>query len=177
VTAVVLTTPGLAQENRAEVGEALDAIDTWGTNPAVLTRTFQISNEYRWLPDNQFFNQTLLRYTEPFFDGKASARLTVPQDATDLTCDDEFGLGDVSAKFSYVAYVSRRQAFILSTEIYARTATEDVLGTGKWVRRLRRQGAQLPAGHGGWNYMIRLYRPRPEILDSTWKFPEAQAVK
>lgn len=25
-----------------------------------------------------------------------------------------------------------------------------------------------------WNYMVRLYRPRPEILEGTWKFPEAQ---
>jgi hypothetical protein len=28
----------------------------------------------------------------------------------------------------------------------------------------------------GWNYMVRLYRPRPEILDGTWIFPEAQPV-
>ena len=28
----------------------------------------------------------------------------------------------------------------------------------------------------GWNYMVRLYRPRPEILNGTWKFPEAQRV-
>ncbi len=28
----------------------------------------------------------------------------------------------------------------------------------------------------GWNYMVRLYRPRPAILDGTWKFPEAQPV-
>jgi hypothetical protein len=27
-----------------------------------------------------------------------------------------------------------------------------------------------------WNYTVRLYRPRPEILDGTWKFPEAWAV-
>jgi hypothetical protein len=26
----------------------------------------------------------------------------------------------------------------------------------------------------GWNYMVRLYRPRPEILNGKWKFPEAQ---
>jgi hypothetical protein len=26
----------------------------------------------------------------------------------------------------------------------------------------------------GWNYLVRLYRPRPEILSRTWKFPEAQ---
>jgi hypothetical protein len=28
----------------------------------------------------------------------------------------------------------------------------------------------------GWNYMVRPYRPRPEILNGRWKFPEAQPV-
>lgn len=28
----------------------------------------------------------------------------------------------------------------------------------------------------GWNYMVRLYRPRAEVLDGTWTFPEATAV-
>jgi hypothetical protein len=28
----------------------------------------------------------------------------------------------------------------------------------------------------GWNYMVRLYRPRPEILKGKWKFPQAQPV-
>jgi hypothetical protein len=28
----------------------------------------------------------------------------------------------------------------------------------------------------GWNYTVRLFRPRPEILDRTWQFPEAQPV-
>jgi hypothetical protein len=28
----------------------------------------------------------------------------------------------------------------------------------------------------GWNYMVRLYRPRAEILNGTWKFPEARPV-
>ncbi len=26
----------------------------------------------------------------------------------------------------------------------------------------------------GWSYLVRLYRPRPEILDGTWTFPEPQ---
>ena len=26
----------------------------------------------------------------------------------------------------------------------------------------------------GWNYLVRLYRPRPEILTGQWRFPEAQ---
>jgi hypothetical protein len=28
----------------------------------------------------------------------------------------------------------------------------------------------------GWNYLVRLYRPRPEILSGHWTFPEAQPV-
>ena len=28
----------------------------------------------------------------------------------------------------------------------------------------------------GWNYTVRLYRPRKEILDGTRKFPEAQPL-
>jgi hypothetical protein len=28
----------------------------------------------------------------------------------------------------------------------------------------------------GWNYIVRLYRPRAELLDGKWRFPEAQAV-
>ena len=29
----------------------------------------------------------------------------------------------------------------------------------------------------GWNYTVRLYRPRAEILDGSWKFPEPQPVQ
>jgi hypothetical protein len=29
----------------------------------------------------------------------------------------------------------------------------------------------------GWNYMVRLYRPRTEILNGTWVFPEAQPAR
>jgi hypothetical protein len=29
----------------------------------------------------------------------------------------------------------------------------------------------------GWNYMVRLYRPRPEILSGQWTFPMAQPVR
>jgi hypothetical protein len=28
----------------------------------------------------------------------------------------------------------------------------------------------------GWNYLVRMYRPRPQILDGSWKFPEAQPL-
>jgi Protein of unknown function (DUF1214) len=29
----------------------------------------------------------------------------------------------------------------------------------------------------GWNYWVRLYRPRAEILNGSWKFPDAQPVQ
>jgi hypothetical protein len=29
----------------------------------------------------------------------------------------------------------------------------------------------------GWNYLVRQCRPRKEILDGSWKFPEAQPVR
>jgi hypothetical protein len=28
----------------------------------------------------------------------------------------------------------------------------------------------------GWNFMVRFYQPRKEILDGTWKFPEVKPV-
>jgi hypothetical protein len=28
----------------------------------------------------------------------------------------------------------------------------------------------------GWNYMVRLFHPRAEVLNGTWKFAEAQRV-
>jgi hypothetical protein len=34
----------------------------------------------------------------------------------------------------------------------------------------------LPAV-SSWNYMVRLYRPRPEILNGAWRFPEAQPAE
>lgn len=29
----------------------------------------------------------------------------------------------------------------------------------------------------GWRYMVRLYRPWAEILDGTWEFPKAEAIR
>lgn len=29
----------------------------------------------------------------------------------------------------------------------------------------------MPITHG-WNYLVQLYRPRPEILDGAWSFPK-----
>ena len=28
----------------------------------------------------------------------------------------------------------------------------------------------------GWNYLVRLYRPRPEVLDGSWTFPTPEVT-
>jgi hypothetical protein len=28
----------------------------------------------------------------------------------------------------------------------------------------------------GWNYTVRLYQPRPEVIDGTWTFPAVEPV-
>jgi hypothetical protein len=28
----------------------------------------------------------------------------------------------------------------------------------------------------GWNYIVRMYRPRAEVIDGSWTFPEAEPV-
>jgi NAD(P)-dependent dehydrogenase (short-subunit alcohol dehydrogenase family) len=40
-------------------------------------------------------------------------------------------------------------------------------------------GAEITRGalrKARWNYTVRLYRPRAQILNGTWKFPDAKAV-
>ena len=45
------------------------------------------------------------------------------------------------------------------------------------VRRVRRQVQNCLPIAPGWNYTVRLFRPRREILDGTWKFPLGAARK
>jgi len=40
---------------------------------------------------------------------------------------------------------------------------------------MRNRSQRLPI-MDGWNYLIRLYRPRPEILNGTWTFPAITPV-
>lgn len=120
----VTTSPVIAQDTK----------DSSGTNPAVLSPTLSVSNEYRFLENERYFDLTNFRYTEPFANGSAAIRVTVPVEATDLPLgDSQAGLGDVAAKFSWIPSISKSDAFILSTEIFAPTASKDILGTGKWV--------------------------------------------
>ncbi len=115
------------------VVHAQQSDDKSGTNPSVLHRTASVSNEYRALPDDYFYDVANFRYVEPMLDGRVALRLTVPLEATDLPSFDDAGIGDVAVRGIWIAHKSPEQALVLSTEIYAPTANEDYFGTGKWV--------------------------------------------
>jgi hypothetical protein len=127
--------------------------DKTGTNPLNLQRTFQIANEFDALGHAQI-NYMRFRYTEAFDSGKMSLRVEAPlvyahaafaapsSDGSDdggdapVTQDvDEsrFGLGDITLKYSYVPYVSAKGGLLSSLEFSGPSATNDVLGAGKWV--------------------------------------------
>jgi hypothetical protein len=112
---------------------AQESKDNSGTNPAVLNRSVSVSNEYRFLEGDSYYDVFSMKYSEPFADGRAAVRLNVPFAATDIPGNDKFGLSDASAKLTWVAYLDRRMGLITSGELGAPTASEDVLGSGKWT--------------------------------------------
>ncbi|MDH2328330.1 hypothetical protein QCN27_15805 [Cereibacter sp. SYSU M97828] len=128
--AMGITSPVFGQQVAS--GNSAHEADTSGTNPAVLSKTLSFSNEYRFISD-RYYDVADLRYTQPFFNGKAAARLTLPFVTTDTSGDTKSSFGDASLKLSWIPHVDARQAFVLSTEIYAPTANDDTFGTEKWV--------------------------------------------
>jgi hypothetical protein len=133
-TITVLSLATLLSCMSAQGARTQEEQDNSGTNPAVLSRQLSKSNEYQFLADDYFFKTTNFRYTQPFAGGKASIRLTIPVNTTDLAGGDaEPGLGDIAAKLTWVPYFSKSQAFVLEAELYAPTASEEIVGTGKWV--------------------------------------------
>ena len=59
----------------------------------------------------------------------------------------------------------------LAAEFVRRKQERKLLDSSMKTSRSKAQS--VPAG---WNYTVRLYRPRPEILNGSWKFPEAEPV-
>ena len=67
------------------------------------------------------------------------------------------------------------------TDLQMRNYVENMDAFGKFahVREAYDVTTQkTPAGPiaEGWNYTVRFYHPRKEILDGTWKFPELKPV-
>ncbi|NJM27629.1 MAG: hypothetical protein HC856_04210 [Pseudanabaena sp. RU_4_16] len=108
-------------------------VDTSGTNPAVFNRELNFTSEYIKVPTGNYLLATNFNYTEPFADNRMSFRFRVPVVATDVLGRGRFGIGDVQVKWNWVADINPKTAVVVASELYVPTASDRVLGTGKWV--------------------------------------------
>lgn len=130
-----------------------DAGDKTGTNPLNFQRTLQVVNEYNAVGDASI-NYTRFRYTEPLAGGKMSLRLEAPVvyanaalpgntstsavEGTGVSISDsgeasDFGLGDLNLKLTYIPFTTRAGGLATSLELDFPTASDRVLGTGKYI--------------------------------------------
>lgn len=107
--------------------------DKSGTDPTKFLRTLKLVNEFQGLTTDNYFNITSLQYIQPFADAKMNLRVKVPLAWTDAQGDGETGLGDIQLRYNWLSYADTKQAVLLGAELTADSASEDVLGRGKWI--------------------------------------------
>jgi len=107
------------------------AKDTSGTNPTLLLRSVNLSNEYSELQSGHYLNNLSLKYTEPFMDGKMSLKLNVPALWTDAG-PGASGFGDISLKWTWVASVAKTDGWVINAELFAPTG-DDFFTGDQWV--------------------------------------------
>ncbi|MBY5322733.1 DUF1254 domain-containing protein [Rhizobium leguminosarum] len=148
-TSVTDTSKAFGTKDQVDpVQRLIGAASAWGANPPK--------------------DATYLNFVPPDNDGKAVYTLTVK----DVPVD---GFWSVSV-YNKAGFYEKNEfdAYTLNNV----TAKQDPSGG----YRIQFGGCDgkiancLPTAEG-WNYMVRLYRPREEILNGSWRFPEAERAK
>lgn len=106
--------------------------------------------------------------TPPKNDGKTAYKLTVK----DVPVDGFWSISVYNAKGYYTP--NKLRAYSLNNLVGKPNA--DGSFTIQFGGDPKGATNYLPI-EPGWNYLVRLYRPRKEALDGTWKFPEAEPLK
>lgn len=136
-TAMSLTPPPEAREQAPSDSPSNAAPsggeDKSGTDPTKFLRTLSLRNEYQRLTNDKSFNITSFTYIEPFADGRMNLRIKAPLASTDAAGDNELGLGDLSLRYNWLPIADQNKGVLLIAELIADTASEDVLGRGKWI--------------------------------------------
>jgi hypothetical protein len=104
----------------------------------------------------------------PLNDGKTAYRLTVK----DIPMDGFWSISVYNGK----GYFQKNALGAYSLNNLTAKPSPDGSFTIQFGRCERNTQNCLPITNG-WNYTVRLYRPRKEILDGSWKFPEATPLK
>jgi hypothetical protein len=110
---------------------------------------------------------TYLNVTPKQNDGRTVYRLTVK----DVPVDGFWSISVYNAKGYFEP--NKQNAYTLNNLTAQRSADGSI--TVQFGGDPGKQPNCLPTTPG-WNYIVRLYRPGKEIVDGTWKFPEAQPV-
>lgn len=111
---------------------------------------------------------TYLNVTPEHNDGKTVHTLTVK----DVPVDDFWSISVYGADGYF--HKNDRNAYTLNNLTAKKSADGSV--TVQFGGETNAAPNVLPITPG-WNYIVRLYRPRKAILDGTWTFPEAQPMK
>ena len=88
-------------------------------------------------PDDAYLNTTWVRFAKPFLDGKFLLRVSAPLSTVAMpdgvgSVNTTSGLGDVNAFLSYNFYSKPTGTIGIGPLIAAPTASDDLLGLGKW---------------------------------------------
>jgi hypothetical protein len=141
-----------------------DSKGMFGTKDETTPVRHLIGSAIAW-GGNPLKDATYLNVTPPRNDGKTVHRLTVK----DVPVDAFWSISVYDAEGYFQA--NPQNAYSLN-DITATKAAD-----GSVTVRFGGCDGTVPNClpiMPGWNYIVRLYRPRAAILDGTWKFPEAQ---
>lgn len=141
-----------------------DSLRTFGLKSGVDPVRHLIGSAYAWggNPERDAFYQSV---DPPANDGVTVHRLIVD----DVPVDGFWSI-TVYGKSGYFAPNQRNAYSVNNITAVAEPDGRTIIQFGG------EQGPNLLPITEGWNYIVRLYRPRPEVLDGSWTFPVAQPV-
>ena len=111
---------------------------------------------------------TYVNVTPPKNDGKTAYKLTVK----DVPVDGFWSISVYNAQGYFEP--NAQDAYTLNSLTAKKDDTDSI--TIRFGGDPGKETNVLPITPG-WNYIVRLYRPRAEVLDGTWHFPDARIVR
>ncbi len=159
---------GKVREALLRLGETLpDTHHTFGPRDAVDPVRHLVGTAMAW-GGNPEADALYIPVVPARNDGKTIHRLTVPKD---VPVDGFWSISVYDADGHFRK--NDRDAYTLNDITARRDASGSV--TIQFGGQPADAPNVLPIMEG-WNYLVRLYRPRPEVLEGSWRFPEAQAA-
>ena len=163
------------------------ALRRLGIRHAVLSRDDAPAGMFRRLP----IFQRLITWTKPSAPVERTSREYEWYDHNSLLAEEPEARALVPAEMDRTWAVPSRAEMERGLAAFAeRTALPFRYGC-RWESTRREDDGSITLQFGdctaqtpnclpitaGWNYMVRLYRPRPEILDGSWSFPVAEPLR